>query len=258
MQARITASRNGARWLLEGWRLFAAAPFGWLVALFLYWLGMTLLSALPFVGAAAAAVLVPAFSVGFMALARAASRRAGGVAPALLFDGFRHEPRAQLALGFAYLGCLVLLLGASALADEGALARWLITGKRPDDEVLQSDGFLAALAIAATLYLPVMAAFWFAPPLAAWHGTGAAKALFFSAAAWFMNWRAFLAYGAVTATLMLLLPLAVFLVLALVSGGGAALPVAALVFPLLLVMLPTLFASFYASYRDVFGYDPPA
>jgi hypothetical protein len=26
-----------------------------------------------------------------------------------------------------------------------------------------------------------------------------------------------------------------------------------LVFPLLLVLLPTLFASFYASYRDIFG-----
>jgi hypothetical protein len=29
-----------------------------------------------------------------------------------------------------------------------------------------------------------------------------------------------------------------------------------LVFPLLIVLLPTLFASFYASYRDVFGYEP--
>jgi len=27
----------------------------------------------------------------------------------------------------------------------------------------------------------------------------------------------------------------------------------ALIFPLLLFLLPTLFASFYASYRDVFG-----
>jgi hypothetical protein len=28
-----------------------------------------------------------------------------------------------------------------------------------------------------------------------------------------------------------------------------------LVFPLLIVLLPTLFASFYASYRDVFGVE---
>jgi hypothetical protein len=31
----------------------------------------------------------------------------------------------------------------------------------------------------------------------------------------------------------------------------------ALLLPMLLVMLPSLFASFYVSYRDVFGYDAP-
>ena len=38
----------------------------------------------------------------------------------------------------------------------------------------------------------------------------------------------------------------------------ASLKVAAmsLVFPFLLVLLPTLFASFYASYRDIFGVEP--
>jgi hypothetical protein len=31
----------------------------------------------------------------------------------------------------------------------------------------------------------------------------------------------------------------------------------ALMFPLLIVLLPTLLASFYASYRDVFGAEQP-
>jgi len=43
------------------------------------------------------------------------------------------------------------------------------------------------------------------------------------------------------------------LVLVLASGGSLRLQPMALVLPLALVMLPTLFASFYASYRDVFG-----
>jgi len=150
--------------------------------------------------------------------------------------------------------CLSVLLAASALADNGALARWMITGERPDDQVLQSDEFMTALAAAAALYLPVMLAFWFAPPLASWHSTGAAKALFFSVAASLMNWRAFLAYGALMGVVTALVPLLV------VSGfmlAGATVPPAALViFALVLFLLPTLFASFYASYRDVFGYDP--
>jgi hypothetical protein len=252
MQARIVGAARGARWLGDGWRLFRAAPVGWVLAVLAYWLLMTLVSLVPLLGVAAAAVLVPAFSVGFMAIARATSRGSSAEI-ALLFDGLRHEPRAQILLGIAYLACLAALLGASTLADDGALARWMLTGRRPDEEMMQSENFAAALLTAALLYLPVMAAFWFAPPLVAWHSTGAAKALFFSLAACVMNWRAFLAYGAVTALVTLLVPLAALTLFTL--AGPPRIPAASLVFPLLLIVLPTLFASFYASYRDVFGYD---
>jgi hypothetical protein len=203
----------------------------------------------PLLGVAAASVLVPAFSVGFMAAARAVSRR-GPLELALLFDGFRNHLRSQMILGVVYLACLGVVLAATALADGGALAGWMLAGRRPEDEVLQSDEFLAALACAAALYAPVLMMFWFAPPLAAWHGVGAGKALFFSFFACLMNWRAFLAYGAVTALIALALPLAVLSALMLVSFKA---PVMSLVFPLLIVLLPTLFASFYASYRDIFG-----
>lgn len=254
MQARIVTAARGARWLGEGWRLFRASPLGWIAAVFAYWFLMTLVSMLPLVGVAAAGILVPAFSVGFMALARAA---ANGARPEfrLLFDGFRHEPRAQLLLGVIYLACLGAILAASLLADDGALAHWMLTGRRPSDEMLQSPEFLVALLVAATTYVPVMLAFWFAPPLAAWHSTGAAKALFFSFAACLMNWRAFIAYGAVTAILTLLVPFVLITGLTLATAGAMRFPLAGVVFPLLLVLLPTLFASFYASYRDVFGYD---
>ena len=53
-----------------------------------------------------------------------------------------------------------------------------------------------------------------------------------------------------TLAVALVLPFAVLSVVALASLQIAAL---SLVFPLLLVLLPTLFASFYASYRDVFA-----
>jgi hypothetical protein len=254
MQARIVETPQGARWLADGWRLFRAAPLGWLALVFAYWLIMTLVSVVPLVGVAAASVLVPAFSVGFMAAARAAARR-GPLELALLFDGFRHHLRSQIILGVVYFACLGLVLAATALADEGALAGWMLAGRRPEDEVLQSDGFLAALACAAALYAPVLMMFWFAPPLAAWHGVGPAKALFFSFFACLMNWRAFLVYGAVTALVALALPLAALSALMLFSGGALKLTVMSLVFPLLIVLLPTLFASFYASYRDVFGVE---
>jgi len=252
MQARIVEARRGAIWLADGWRLFRAAPLGWLALVFAYWIIMTLASVVPIIGVAAASVMVPAFSVGFMAAARAASRR-GPVELGLLFEGFRHHRNSQLVLGAIYFACLGLLLAATMLVDEGALASWMLTGKRPDEETLQSDDFLGALALAALLYAPVLMMFWFAPPLAAWHGIAPIKALFFSFFACLLNWRPFLAYGAVSALFALALPLLLLFVLMLASFKIAAM---SLVFPLLLVLLPTLFASFYASYRDIFGGEP--
>jgi hypothetical protein len=239
MQARIVATARGAGWLAEGWRLFRGAPIGWLAAVFGYWLLMTIVSLVPFVGVPAAALLVPAFSVGFMALARAVER-SGTLELALLLEGFRGARRAQLGLGVVYLAGLASALGASALVDQGALATWMLAGRSPSAEMLDSDAFVGALALAMALYLPVMLAFWFAPPLAAWQAAGVGKALFFSFFACLMNWRAFLAYGALTALAA--------------AASAVAMRLSALFFlPVLIILLPTLFASFYASYDDVFG-----
>ena len=246
---------RGARWLGEGWQLFRAAPLGWLALVLAYWLLMIVVSLVPYAGGAAAAVLVPAFSVGFMAAARAAERGAR-VELALLFEGLRRAPGPQLVLGVAYLLCLGVVLAATALADGGALAGWMLTGRRPDEETLQSGAFQAAMAIAALLYLPVMAMFWFAPLLAGWHAVAPAKALFFSAVACLVNWRAFLAYGAVAALVSFALPFLVLFGLMLASGGALRGPAMGLAFPLLIFLLPSLFASFYVSYRDVFAAQP--
>ena len=131
--------------------------------------------------------------------------------------------------------------------------RWEIVDEHHLAARFKFDDFLGALFLAALLYAPVLMMFWFAPPLAAWHGTGPAKALFFSFFACLLNWRPFLAYGAVSAFFALALPLAVLFVLMMASFKVAAM---SLVFPLLLVLLPTLFASFYASYHDIFGVEP--
>lgn len=238
---------------MTGWRLFRVAPFAWLAATFAYWFVMGVVSALPLVGAVIAIVLVPAFTVGFMALARAAAH-GGPLDLRLLFDGFRHYPRSQLVLGVVYLAGFSAVLGASAAVDGGALARWVLGGSRPAADA--ADAMLGAAALAAAVYLPVMLAFWFAPPLAAWHSLGAGKALFFSFVACLLNWRALLAYGALAGLVTLVLPLAVLSVL--VVATGAALPLASpLLVALIVVLLPVLFASFYASYRDVFGYHLP-
>jgi len=253
VRARVVAALRGARWLAEGWRLFRVSPPMWIVLVFAYWLLMSAVSIVPLVGVAAATVLIPAFSVGFMSASRSCEH---GQAPGLaqLFAGLRENLATQLRLGGVYLACLAALLAASAFADHGALAHWMIAGQRPSDQMLRSSGFALALTSAAALYLPVMMMFWFAPVLAAWHGLSATKALFFSFFAALINWRAFLVYAAVAALITMVIPFVLLGVLSLALGAQPV-PLAALVFLLLVVLLPILLASFYASYRDVFA--PP-
>ncbi|HKI63071.1 MAG TPA: BPSS1780 family membrane protein [Burkholderiales bacterium] len=250
--ARIVAAGRGARWLGEGWRLFRAAPLSWVALVFVYWLLMTVVSLLPYLGIAAASVLVPPFAVGFMAASRAAAS-GSPLGLDILFSGFRENLRGQLALGLAYLACLALLIGATTLVDGGALAHWMLVGEGPRGADAESGSVLGAMLVAVALYAPVMMMFWFAPVLVAWHGIGAVKALFFSFLACLINWRAFLAYGAAAILLTVVAPTLALSALLLMSGGRLAVPVTSFLFPLLLVMLPTLLASFYVSYRDVFG-----
>ncbi len=252
MQARIATSLQGARWLARGWGIFKSAPLGWLALVFAYTLFMTFVSVLPLVGVVAAMVMVPAFSVSFMSASRAADQ-AADVGLGLLFSGFRERLPAQITLGCIYFASVMLLLAATTLADDGAFARWLATGKRPDAAVVQTDGFRAALLIAAAMYTQVMMLFWFSPVLVAWHGVPVAKALFFSYFAVLMNWRAFIAYGVVTAVFTLVVPFMTVLLMSALTGGKSQLTAAGLLFPLLLVVMPTMFGSFYASYRDVFA-----
>jgi hypothetical protein len=243
VRARIVPAASGARWLATGWRLFRLAPLGWISATLAYWLVTSAVSLVPWVGGALAVALVPAFTLGFMTLARAVER-GGPFELVLLFDGVRHHARAQAALGLAYLAAFAAVLGVASLADGGELARWVLAGRHPEPEALEASALAGATALALAAYLPVMLAFWFAPPLSAWHSSGAAKSLFFSLAACLLNWRALLAYGV----------LATLVAAPLVALAVGAPPVFV---ALVVLWMPVVFASFYASYRDGFGYHSP-
>jgi hypothetical protein len=191
-----------------------------------------------------------------MAVSRSCERR-GKLEVGLLFDGFRGRPAAQLVLGCIYLALLAALIGATTIADGGSLARWMLGGK-PDREALQSIEFLGAVLLAGGLYLPIMMLFWFAPVLVAWHAMAPPQALFYSFFATLLNWRAFLGYGMVAALVSVVIPFLVLGAMLFASAGRPGFNVMTLMFPLLMFLLPTLFASVYASYRDVFRPDDGA
>ena len=239
LQARIVSAARGAYWLADGWRFFRAAPLGWMALVFGYLVLMMLAWSIPLAGVAAAAVFTPSLSVSFMAVARAASRGAPIGLP-LLLEGFRLGLRAQLALGLVYVACLAAIFGATSL----------LLGELPGVEAQGPEDPAAGLAWIGAFYVPVMMMFWFAPTLAAWHSTGAAKALFASFLAFLMNWRAFLAYGAVTTATIFALTAIVVLLARLISPE---IPPASLALPMFIAVFPTLSGSYYASYRDIFA-----
>ncbi len=253
MRPRVLPSSRGAAWLAEGWRLFQSAPLSWIALVLAYWVIMSVISMIPLAGAVVVTTLVPGLSAGFMSVARAAER-GERLQPGLLLSAFRTDARRQIVLGASYLSALFVVLGLTALLDGGGLARWMLTGKLAADSATTSlaGGALAAMC----LYLPVMAMFWFAPVLVAWHAAGPIQSLFYSFFAVLLNWRAFAVYGAAVALVAFIVPFFVLMLLGLFMGGRVQAMSFAL--PAVLMLLPALFASFYASYRDVFQSLPEA
>lgn len=252
MNARVVTPMHGARWLAAGWRMFRTAPLGWLMLVFAYLMATMLLSAFPFIGPAAVSLLVPAFSVGLMAASRAAAHRQALDLP-MLFAGFRERLPQQLVLGCVYAAGFAAALAGSSLVDDGALLRVLFAPARVQEEGGPGEDLLLGVLASAVLYLPTLMMLWFAPVLVAWHAVHPAKALFYSLVAFWLNRLAFLAYALTLALVLFLAMGSVVLLAALMPGETPAFNPRALVFPMALVILPTLFASYYASYRDVFG-----
>jgi hypothetical protein len=254
----VVPASNGWLWLKRGFGFFGRAPLAWVLVAVSYWMLVSVVGLLPYLGLVAVMVATPAFAVSFMAMCRELER-GRPLELKLLFAGFRRNPGALAVLGGTYLLAILGILVTSQLFDDGLLMRWMLEGKAvPRDEA--SGDALATAAIAAfVLFVPVIMAFWFAPVLVAWHGMSAPKALFFSFFAALRNWRAFLVYGIAAALVAGVVPGVAFSLLAVAArgsqGAGGVMSVLALV--VVVILLPTLYASFYASYRDVFA-DQPA
>ena len=250
---RVVPARNGWSWLVSGYVLFRKSPPMWLFLVFTYWIAAALLGQFRYLGPAASTVLLPAFSVSFMVMC-AVIERGGMLRPALLFAGFRSAPATLIALGVLYLLSMITVLGVASFEDAGALMWWVLSGQEPSIEAFRDGSVSRAMLVAAFAATPVLMAFWFAPVLAAWNRIGAAQSLFYSFFAVLRNWRAFIVYGAALALAGAVLVVAVAAAAFWMPGEVQLLRSLALI--LILVSLPTVFASFYASYRDIFPENP--
>lgn len=252
MKARTLPPKAGWTWLTGGLAIFLRNPPLLSLLVLTYWFIIILLTAIPLLGSIVASLLIPGLSVGLMDACRRLER-SQPVVLNTLFASLKPNGRTLMSLGGLYLAATLAILGMSALVDGGDLLRYMLSGQPIEREVLESGALLPPAALVMLLLTPLLMAYWFAPVLAAWHQLPAGKALFFSFVACWLNWRPFLVYSlgllgvgiAVIGTLFVL-----FLMLLPQTSAGA---LYLLMFPLALLLAPTVIASFYVSYRDVFA-----
>jgi hypothetical protein len=255
---KVVAASRGRAWFSLGWRLFKRSPLGWLTLVLAYWMLVALLNEVPVAGSLISTLLLPAFSVSFMAACAEAER---GVRPSIrmLLIGFRKRLPTLLVVGGLYLISILAVLGISAFLDGGTLFRWIVRGVPPPDTAIADGSVLRALLLASIVAAPGLMAFWFAPVLTAWRDMGAVQSMFYSFFASLRNWRAFAVYGMVIAISALVISLAVTVLAVAARGSPGALR--GVMLGLTVGLLPTIFASFYYSYKDIFGTEgdvPPA
>lgn len=262
MQALTLPAASGWQWLRDGFALYRRNPLLLTLAMLSYWFSVMALSILPVVGMVLAPLLTPALSVAIMNVCRA-------------LDGSDPDPAANgqvllryhrlmvangrplLWLGAFYFVYSLVAFGLASLLDGGAL--WgLLSAKEPlTAEEIQAGTYLPGLQIFLLLMLPVILAYWFAPMLTAWHGLPVVKSLFFSLVASWRNWKAFTIYSLALIGLAGMLPGVLLGLVASISPSLAGLLSTAFLFAMLAVLGPTLFASFYISYREIFCAEPP-
>ncbi|MDR2788072.1 MAG: hypothetical protein LBD06_06900 [Candidatus Accumulibacter sp.] len=246
MQVSILPASRGPRWLVEGFAIFWRKPALLSFLVLGYWLTMAVISAAPVVGQMISFLLIPAFSVSMMNACRRIDRKEE-LPPQVLFSGFHRNLRALLNLGVIYILSTLAILCLSSLFDGGLLFRIMLTGKVQAGEVLNDTAVLISAQLVIVLLIPLILAFWFAPLLVAWHDMSTGKSLFFSLVACLRNWRPFLLYSLTVAVIGMFVHL--------IDAGNNAGPLLPTMITVTtsLILLPTLYASFYISYRDIFA-----
>ncbi|TXF13758.1 BPSS1780 family membrane protein [Pelomicrobium methylotrophicum] len=236
MQVRRLAPMRGWEWIVQGFALFRRSPLNW-IALCLALVGFALAASLiPPIGELVFYLLSPVLLAGLMVGCRALER-GGRLELTCLFEGFRRQTSALVTIGGVYLVGQVLIYGVVILLGGASLEEFMrnVQESTPSSVPQMSGSMMLALAVAAALSVPLLMAVWFAPLLVIFDGL-----LPFASMRESFN-----------ACLANLLPLVVYGSILMVLGFVALLPFALG----LIVLVPTVFASIYASYKDIFGSD---
>ncbi len=230
MMIKSVAAGDGWIWIRGGFDLFRQNPVIWIVLFLIYLLIGMALSIVPAVGPIILNLLAPVFMAGFM-LGCQALESGEELEINHLFAGFKHNTAQLITVGGIYLAGIITIVGLVFVTTGGAMLS--MSGNAPSTPEAAGPGMLLAMLVALALLLPLIMAYWFAPILVTFQGLKAVDAMKLSFSACLKNLWPFTIYGVISMVLMV--------VAAIPLGLG------------LLVMIPTMTASLYVSYRDIFS-----
>lgn len=231
MEARQVNAGNGWQWIADGFSLFRQNPVIWIALFFIYVLIAMVLSIIPVFGPIVLNLLAPVFMAGFM-LGCKAIEEGEELEINHLFAGFKIHTSRLITVGGIYLAGIIVIVGVVFVATGSAA---LLNANMGEASAAEGSQLLIALLIALAAIIPLVMAYWFAPALVVFHDIKPVDAMRLSFNACLKNMVPFLIYGLASMVLMLL---------AMIPLGLG-----------LLVMIPTITASLYTSYKDI--YNPP-
>lgn len=238
--------RAGRSWLVSAFALYRKNPPLMLSSSMAYWLvGLVLALLGPLV------LLLPIIQPMLMVLLAnvytAVWRGVQPQQPDLLFAVVKRRP-ALLRLGLLQFGASVVFAMLSVLIE------WLVDAPT-DMTQLTLQGVLLNLLPLLIIMIPVFMAFCFAPVLTAWHDMPPGKAMFFSFVATWRNLGAFFMHFFNCLIVVMAAGFVRVVFSSLLPGMGDAVGYL-LQLIMLLVFVPTMMASIYIAYREIFEATP--
>jgi uncharacterized membrane protein len=221
---------HGWQWIVAGWELFKRQPGVWILLLIVLVLVSIVIALIPLLGGLINNLLWPVFAAGIMLGCRELDQ-GGELTVGHLFAGFRDHFGKLVVLGLLELAAMIAIVIVAFAISGAGMGLGVLFGGEAGGQV-GARVILLAVLIALALLVPVLMAVWFAPALIVLNDLSVGDALKASFFATLRNIVPFLVYG--------LIGLGIAIVATIPFGLGW------------LALGPTLAASVYAAYRDIF------
>lgn len=232
-EPRSVPASQGWGWLREGFSMVFASPLNWIVAIVIWTVLNIVLNVIPIVNLLAA-MIMSVFMGGLM-LGAHEQHNGGTFTIGHLFAGFSNKLGPLLLVGVLYMvGLLAIMLVVGAgMGGIFFAAAGLSGGGAPSPEAVAFNPMLwIFMLLGLALMIPLLMAYWFAPALVMIDDVSAVSAMGMSFRACLKNILPFLLYGLIASVLFILAAVPLFLGL--------------------LIIVPVIVASVYASYSDIF------